>query len=253
MAMTMHKKNGILLKMFASLSLLAVLGACAKPDLPSKDSDPFENQNRATYESNIALDRVLVRPASQVYGTALPNPIKQGVGNFVANLSLPSLVVNKVLQGDVLGAGQNGMRFLFNTIFGLGGVLDPASDAGLFAADTDFGETLYVWGVPEGDYVVLPVVGPSTERHLIGRVVDLFTNPLTAGLPAPEKYWSMGTEVASQLGDRYRFSDTVDSIYYDSADSYNQARLLYLQHRRYNLGVSVTEKSGSVFNELYGQ
>ncbi len=253
MVVQMQKKSSVLLKMFATLGLVAALGACARPDLPSRNSDPFENQNRATYESNLALDRGVIRPASQVYGRLLPEPIRQGVGNFAANLSLPSLVVNKILQGDVEGAGKNGMRFLFNTVFGLGGVLDPASDAGLFAADTDFGETLYKWGVPEGNYVVLPVIGPSTERHFVGRVVDLFTNPVTAGLPAPEKYWDLGTKVASRLGERYRFSDSVDSIYYDSADGYNQARLLYLQHRRYNLGVSVVEKSGSIFNELYGQ
>ncbi len=231
---------------------LGVLGACSQATVTGGIRDPYESQNRATHNANVALDAALVRPSANVYGKALPGPVRQSVGNFASNLTLPGFVVNNILQGDIKSAGQNGMRFLFNTVFGLGGVLDPASDAGLFAAKTDFGETLYVWGVPEGNFVVLPVIGPSTERHMVGRVVDLFTNPVIATMPRPERYYALGTTVGSRLGDRYRFSNTVDSIYYDSADSYAQARLLYLQNRRFQLGVSVAEKSDSVFEELYG-
>ena len=100
-------------------------------------------------------------------------------------------------------------------------------------------ETLYVWGAAEGPYVELPVVGPATRRDAVGRVVDMFTNPLTYSLPSPEKYYSTGAKLASRLGDRGRYSETVDSILYESADSYSQARLIYLQNRRFELGSSV--------------
>lgn len=245
------KISGPVIRALLALLILGALGACARP-AGSGPNDPYEVQNRATHQGNIALDKALVRPSANAYGSVLPDPVRESVGNFSRNLSLPGFVVNNILQGDIKGAGQNGMRFLFNTVFGLGGILDPASDAGLFAAKTDFGETLYVWGVPEGNFVVLPVIGPSTERHMVGRVVDLFTNPLINSFPEPEKYYELAASTASRLGDRYRFSNTVDSIYYDSADSYAQARLLYLQNRRFQLGVSVAEKSDSVFEELYG-
>jgi len=163
------------------------------------------------------------------------------------------MVVNNILQGDIQGAGQNTMRFLFNTVFGIGGIFDPASEAGLFADQADFGQTLYVWGVPEGDYVVLPLIGPSTERHTVGRVVDLFTNPLRYAIDAPESRLIVMSNAASRLGDRYRFSETVDSILYESADSYTQARLLYLQNRRFSLGAEVDNGEFDELEDLYAQ
>lgn len=207
------------------------------------------------HEENRNLDQFFVKPASKSYGGLVPEPVRQGVGNFASNVNLPAVVVNDVLQLKLEDAIKNTLRFAMNTIFGLGGVLDPAADMGLFEESTDFGETLHVWGVPEGNYVELPILGPSTERDMVGKVVDLFTNPLTYGLPSPEKYVPTAAGVASRFGDRYRFSDTVDSILYDSEDSYAQARLLYLQNRRFELsGGSISESEGAdIFEELYGE
>ena len=238
---------------FVLAVMAASISGCARAPVSQNISDPHEARNRAVHEENVALDRALVRPASTAYGTVLPAPLQQGVGNFASNLSLPSMVVNNILQGDIHGAGQNTMRFLFNTVFGIGGIFDPASEAGLFADNADFGQTLYVWGVPEGDYVVLPVIGPSTERHTIGRVVDLFTNPLSYAIDTPENRLIAISGGASRLGDRYRFSDTVDSILYESADSYTQAQLLYLQNRRFSLGAEVKDNDFDELEDLYAQ
>ena len=128
------------------------------------------------------------------------------------------------------------MRFVINSTLGFGGLFDVASDFGIEDHETDFGETLHVWGAGEGAYVELPFLGPSTQRDAVGKVVDLFTNPLSYTLDDPESYYGPVASVASGLGNRGRFSDTIDSILYDSADSYAQARLIYLQNRRFELG-----------------
>ena len=218
-----------------AMATLVVMTGCSAP-VTKGINDPHEVRNRQVHETNRDLDRALVRPASGAYGSVLPAPVRQGIGNFASNLNLPGIVVNNLLQFDIDSALKNSSRFLFNTTIGLGGVLDPSSAMGLHEESTDFGETLHVWGVGEGNYVELPVIGPSTERDMVGMVVDVFTNPLTFGAPSPEKYMSPVAKGFSKLGDRYDFSDTVDSILYDSADSYAQARLLYLQHRRFELG-----------------
>jgi len=237
--------------------LLVVLSACAVPQNADDILDPYEAQNRRVHAANLALDRSLVRPASNAYGTGIPQPVRRGVGNFASNLGLPSKVVNNLLQLDLDGAVRNSFRFAFNSTIGLGGLLDPATEMGLIEEDTDFGETLYVWGVPEGNYVELPLVGPSTERHMVGRAVDLFTNPLSYAVPAPESYIGTATVLLSKVGDRYEYSSTVDSILYESEDSYAQARLLYLQNRRFELGVEVSEAEAdeidALFEDLYGE
>jgi len=218
----------------AGLSLVVITG-CNAP-VARGINDPYEARNREVHETNRNLDRALVRPASGAYGSVIPAPVRQGIGNFASNLNLPSVVVNNLLQLDIDSALKNSTRFLFNTTIGLGGILDPSTAMGLHEENTDFGETLHVWGVGEGKYVELPVIGPSTERDMVGMVVDVFTNPLTFGAPSPEKYMGPVAKGFSKLGDRYEFSDIVDSVLYDSADSYAQARLLYLQHRRFELG-----------------
>ena len=240
-------------KVVAFLFLALGLSACAKPEVTRDISDPHEAQNRAVFAENASLDRALVRPAAGAYGAVLPEPVKESVGNFASNLTLPGLMVNNLLQGDVQGLGQNGARFVMNTLFGVGGLFDPASDAGLFEDETDFGETLYVWGASEGDYVVLPLLGPSTERHTIGRVVDMFTNPISYALKAPDSYFPTAAKVGARLGDRDQFSDTIDSVL-QSETGYEQMRLLYLQNRRFKLGSETSaETGGDVFEELYGE
>lgn len=251
---TLHRfaPRGRLIRL-ATLGCVALaLAACGGAPVEPEIRDPHEERNRLVHSENVELDRALVRPASKTYGTILPEPVQDSVGHFASNLALPGMIVNNLLQGNLEGAGQNTARFLFNSVFGIGGIFDPASDAGLFPVDADFGQTLYVWGVPEGDYVVLPVIGPSTERHTVGRVVDLFTNPLTYVLPDGSGTAATVAGVGSRLSDRNRFSDTVDSIYYDSADSYTQTQLFYYQNRRFELGVEASAETDDVFEELYG-
>ncbi len=224
---------------FACLLVGLALSACAPGDKSvGADGvyDPYERQNRKVHAFNRGLDRAVVRPTSKGYTAIVPDDIEDSIGNFAQNLDKPSHVVNAVMQGDLRGAGLSTVRFLVNSTLGLGGLFDAASDFNIPDHETDFGETLHVWGVGEGAYLELPVVGPSTQRDTVGMVVDIFSNPLRYVLDAPEENYGTVAGVASRVGDRGRFADTVDSILYESADSYAQARLIYLQNRRFELG-----------------
>ncbi|MCV2893090.1 VacJ family lipoprotein [Lentibacter sp. XHP0401] len=224
--------------------MLVLASGCTHPDAghdPALPFDPYEQTNRDNHEFNRAVDRALLRPAGKGYVAIIPRPVQKGVSNFSSNLSLPGTIVNNVLQGRLGEASQNTLRFALNTTIGIGGVFDPSTEFKLYEAKADFGETLAVWGVREGAFVELPLLGPSTERDAVGKVVDLFTNPLTYMVQSPEKYYGTGASVASRLGDRGTYGDTIDSILYESADSYAQARTIYLQNRRFELGEAVPE------------
>ncbi|TCO73496.1 MlaA family lipoprotein [Rhodovulum euryhalinum] len=211
------------------------MAGCAAP-IPTGLSDPHEAQNREMHRANVALDRTVVRPASIAYGSVVPRPMRTGLGNFASNLSLPGAVINSLLQLRPGDAAQNTTRFLINSTIGIGGLFDPATAMGATAITTDFGETLHVWGVAEGDYVELPVLGPSTGRDTLGRVVDFAMNPLRHLPHADQRDTAAGSRALSGLNQRYERRDLVDSILYDSADSYAQSRQIYLQNRRFQLG-----------------
>ncbi|MBC7479508.1 MAG: VacJ family lipoprotein [Pseudorhodobacter sp.] len=237
--------------MVLSLGLAALggLSACG-PAAPAQGiNDPREAENRQFHKFNLAVDKNIIRPIANSTGKLVPPQVKQGVVNFADNLSVPGMVVNDLLQLRFGKAIENTTRFAINTTVGLGGVLDPATAAGVEGAPTDFGETLYRWGVGEGYYFEVPLLGPSTDRDVLGKVVDYALDPMRMALP-PKSRISLLAELGSKLADRSRYSDTVDSVLYDSADSYAQARLLYLEHRRYNLGETPAESS---FEDPYAQ
>lgn len=234
----MGLKNSLISGRVPSISVLflaACLAAgCAGPSGPDAINDPFEPTNRKVHGFNKGVDRALVGPASQGVGI-VPEPVRQGVDNLADTLSLPGDIANNILQLRLADAGQNTLRLGVNLTFGLAGLLDVASEAGLEGKPTDFGETLHVWGVGEGPYLELPLAGPSTLRDTVGMVVDTAFDPVSRALPVREANAARAIRLFSRLGDRARFSDTVDSLLYDSADSYAQARLLYLQNRRFTL------------------
>lgn len=226
-----------------------MVAGCAAPQPGTEFSDPYEAQNRKVHAANLALDRA-------IFGTGevdspIPEPVARAAGNFTDNLDMPGSVINSLLQGRLEPAATGTLRFALNTTAGIGGIFDPATALGLPEDKTDFGETLHVWGAPEGNFVMLPVLGPSSERDALGKVVDTVFNPVGAVIDRPESDYLLGAKVFSKVADRLTYSDAVTSVLYDSADSYAQLRLYYLQNRRFELGME--EDVFDPYEDPYGQ
>ncbi|MCC1491078.1 VacJ family lipoprotein [Cognatishimia sp. F0-27] len=219
------------------------LAACSVPgpgDAPQGIHDPYEAENRRVHAFNRAIDERLFRGDGPGLTERLPEGVTVSVLNVADTLSLPQTVVNQVLQGRLGRATTNSLRFGVNATLGFGGLADVASGLGMPRDETDFGETLYVWGAPEGAYLELPVLGPSTEREAAGRVVDLFTDPLGYVLQTRPRMAATVIQAGASAIDRGQFSDTIESVLYESTDSYDQLRLIYLQKRRFDLGDTTT-------------
>lgn len=223
------------LGLFVALGL-AVAGCGAQQSVqPMGINDPYESTNRQVHAFNKGFDAALFK-ASEGEPRSIDNGFTRSVANVGSNLGLPGKVVNALLQGRPEPAVKNTFRFLINSTIGLAGLFDPAgSSFSLPESDTDFGETLAVWGAREGAYVELPFFGPSTERDALGRVVDIAMNPLGSVLEGQDAAAATAIRFAGKAAERKRFGETIESVLYDSADSYAQSRLLYLQSRRFKL------------------
>ncbi|MFT6272461.1 MAG: phospholipid-binding lipoprotein MlaA, partial [Dinoroseobacter sp.] len=219
--------------------LIGVLAISGCASVPSRNAthDPLEGLNRFSHGVNKAVDSVALRPASVVYDAVVPNPVVRGIDNFSGNLDQPGHVMNGILQGRPSEASRALFRFLVNTTFGLGGLLDPASDMGLVDEPTDFGETLHVWGFGEGAYLELPLLGPSTTRDAIGRAGNTLLNPTRLIATTNQQDLRLRqVGVADLLGDRADAASLTDPVLYETANSYTQLRSVYLQTRRFQLG-----------------
>ena len=169
---------GTMPRLAAAVALLAVLGTsgCATTGDPG---DPFEGMNRGIYAFNDGLDRVALEPVSKGYTAVTPDLVRTSVTNFFENWGYLNTVLNQFLQGKFLLGLEDAGRFLVNTTIGIGGLFDVATGFGMPRNEEDFGQTLGVWGVGEGAFLMLPVLGPTTTRDLPGIAVGILTNPLT--------------------------------------------------------------------------
>jgi phospholipid-binding lipoprotein MlaA len=155
----------------AALALSLVAGLAFAQAEPNP-ADPLEGFNRGVMRFNDGIDNAVLKPVAEAYRQVVPSFVRTGVGNFFGNLGDGWSAINHVLQGKPEPALNMTLRLAVNTVFGLGGVLDIASEAGLERQSEDFGQTLGVWGVPAGPYLMLPLFGPSTVRDSAGRVVE---------------------------------------------------------------------------------
>ena len=215
------------------------MSACRAP-LEDGISDPYEASNRQTHEINKSLDKNIIRPMAIIYGDITPIKLQSVVNNMSMNFSLPRYSVNYTLQGELKNASKSSMKFLVNSTLGVGGIYDFSSHLGIKSETTDFGETMAKWGFREGPYLDILVLGPSNQRDGIGKVVDLVLDPVSL-LGVGAKSAATATSVAFGLSARSQFRESIDSILYESADSYAQSRLFFLQNRRYELGTNKTE------------
>lgn len=218
-----------------ALSLLSVLTACASGPVPADYiNDPFEETNRQIHEFNKSIDAIALAPAADIYGAVIPEEVRDVVDNSANNLALPGQAVNHVLQGQVLDALQTAARFTLNSTLGLAGMFDPASNLGLFEIPTNFGETLETYGIAEGPYLELPLIGASTVRGTAGMLVDFAIDPLRQYLPSPEREYLFALKGLNIIGNRHVYSDLVNILLYESSDSYASQRIAYLQNMRHD-------------------
>jgi phospholipid-binding lipoprotein MlaA len=199
------------------------LSGCAT----TNPKDPFEPFNRAMFSFNDAVDQAAVKPAAQAYSN-LPSFVQTGVGNFFGNLGDVWTAVNDLLQGKVADGVTDVMRVAVNTTFGLGGLLDIGSEAGMTKHKEDFGQTLGKWGVSPGPYLVLPVLGPSTVRDTVATPLDIAGDPWH--YKRPVRWRNTGT-VLHVVDQRAVLLDASNLIEAAALDRYEFVRDAYLQRR----------------------
>ncbi len=191
-------------------------------------NDRLEPTNRVIFDVNDSIDESVVEPAARGYRTVVPDLGRQGIGNFLQNLRSPVNLANDILQGKGERAHDTLIRFLVNSTFGVGGLIDVASAEGMEGHDEDFGQTLAVWGVGEGPYFVIPLLGPSNARDATGLVVDTFFDPLTFVAPFVV---SLSRRVVDGVDQREEVLEALEEIKGTSIDYYATIRSLYRQRR----------------------
>jgi phospholipid-binding lipoprotein MlaA len=195
------------------------------------ENDPAEPVNRAIFKANVAADHAVMKPVAQAYSEHVPEGVQKGIHNVVQNLKEPAVAVNDVLQGNVDHAWQSVQRLAVNSTVGLAGVFDVAEKLGVPAHKSDFGQTLAVWGVGEGPFVELPLLGPSNARDAVGTAVDMAMNPLTYVGGAPATYAGVATGSANVVDTRAQHLHDLDELERNSLDYYATLRSVYRQHR----------------------
>ena len=200
--------------------------------LAGEISDPLEPFNRLMFGINDLLDTVVLRPIAIIYRTFVPEFARTGIRNVAFNIATPITLTNDLLQGEWDRAKTTISRFVVNSTVGIGGFIDVAADGGQPGHFEDFGQTLAVWGVGQGPYIVLPVIGPSSPRHLVGRIADIFTNPWTWILwnePLEHRLIPTG---ATLVIVREQNLENIDNLKETSPDYYASIRSFYAQNRQ---------------------
>lgn len=211
----------------AGLAAVLLLGGCAHTPADYPD-DPLEPVNRAVFTFNEKADQYVLRPVAKGYDTVMPSFARTGVRNFFDNLFYPTVIVNDALQLKGALFAQDLCRFVLNSTFGLAGFIDVATRGGLPKNSEDFGQTLGRWGVGEGWYLMLPLLGPSNNRDLVGRAGDSFTSPL---FYTGSTEWGFGLGVLDAVSDRADLLKA-DRILEQQLDRYVFVRTIYLQTRQ---------------------
>jgi len=226
----MKSKNMKSLPRWTAMTLAAAACAlsagCATPSNPQ---DPLEKFNRATFAFNDTVDRVALKPAATAYKKVLPGFVQTGVSNFFGNLSDAWSSANNLMQGKGADGATDFMRFALNSTFGIAGILDIASEAGLQKHNEDFGQTLGVWGVPSGPYLMLPLLGPSTIRDTAALPADLWADPWAYTTPVHVRNIGIGVRAVDQRASVLDASNLMEEA---ALDRYEFIRDGYLQRRQ---------------------
>lgn len=229
------------LRRLVCVLLLVGMTACASTGGPDdsgapKVSDPIEPVNRVFFQFNRAMDKMFLRPLTELYVAVVPGFIRAGIHTLLDTMKYPLVAVNDLLQGEVDRFGQSTARFVTNVVLGFG-FLDVAGDSAP-GHDEDFGQTLAVWGIPSGPYLMIPFFGPSTLRDGIGQGAEIYAAPVSRVVD----YASTGNTIplaftfsrtgATAIDTRSQYLESFDELERTSLDFYATIRSLYIQKRR---------------------
>jgi len=218
--------------MLAAISLAACAGNI--PPAPKEQraaTDPWEPLNRRVSNFNEGFDKVTFKPLAKGYQAVIPRFMRQGVGNFSRNLLGPRNIINNVLQGKIARGGKELGRFVINSVMGLGGLIDIATDSGIEASRETFGETFAVWGIPSGPYVVIPVLGPRTVSGAFAIPLNFLADPLFHVDDESTKWIIYGIR-AIDLREQLFAAEALTA---DSYDRYLTIRESFLQNRQFRI------------------
>lgn len=227
----LHQGTSILkLLKLTYMVLLAALTINSHSSLASDidEQDPFQGFNRASHKFNQVLDDYIARPAALVYAAVVPDPLERGISNMFDNLGEITNVANDLLQAKFGQAANDSGRFLINTTLGVGGLFDVAQSMGLAKSEgEDFSQTLAVWGVPDGPFLMLPLLGPSSLRDMPTKLVDRLTDPMGEIDEVAARNAAAVLSLVSSRAELLEFDDMI------SGDSYIFLRDIYLQRREF--------------------
>jgi phospholipid-binding lipoprotein MlaA len=241
----------------SALFTISLTGCATKPPASDPDAladyeqtnDPLEPTNRVFYAINNGLDTVILRPAAQAYRYVVPGAMRRGIHNLLTNLGTPPQLANDMLQGKPRRAGDTAMRFVINSTVGVLGIFDVATKWGYPDHDSDFGMTLASWGVPEGPFLFLPVLGPSDPRDAAGFGVNIALDPFTwIGGPGQTSItaFNWSRYGLNAVDTRERVLDSLDQIKKTALDPYATFRSLFRQHRHAQIEEMRNDKRATV-------
>ncbi|HTY70398.1 MAG TPA: VacJ family lipoprotein [Alphaproteobacteria bacterium] len=256
----------------AAVSGLLLASGCASTSTPeqrdqvAETNDPLEPMNRYFFDLNLFFQEFALKPAAAWYSMSLPQPAQNGVHKFLQNMKQPWTMVNDALQGNFDRAGESGARFLINSTLGVGGIFDVATDWGFPEHNEDFGQTLAVWGLGDGPYLMLPFIGPSNLRDTAALPFDWYLDPVniavTNYVPIPdhshprqpphhEEYTWFPTArgFVGSVDEQARNGDAIEQLKKQSMDFYATVRSIYRQRRDaqiHNRGEGENGPSGPV-------
>jgi len=235
----MERNHFILNAKSILLILLLVTTGCATTNSVSDDfnpDDPYEKSNRKVFEFNNKIDKLFLRPVTDFYDKATPEFAQTSITNFFANLDDIRISINNLLQGNVVESMSDITRFFINSIFGLGGFFDVASEMGLEKHSEDFGQTLGKWGAKPGPYLMLPFLGPSTTRDAFTFVGD---TALAPALSLDDNAARLGLISLDLINTYSAFTGIADI---ESKDQYAFLRDAYLERRKYEINDGLSEE-----------
>lgn len=209
----------------------------------TSSEDPLENFNRTMFSFNELIDGLFLKPAAQIYELCFHEDVREGINNVLQNLGSPVVLINDILQGSPEKAGETFQRFTINSTFGLAGFFDPAAEVlGVDYHFEDFGQTLAVWGVDSGPYLMLPFLGPSNPRDFLGRVTDWFMDPLSYLLRKNGRRGWTYVRLGVDYVDKRSRSFEIEKTIYGAEDPYNMMKTLYVQNRQFHINDGLVDQ-----------